>query len=130
MLTPSDCSGFLASALVLLTFVMKDMRLLRITAIISNLAFIAYGTMLWLPPVIALHALLLPLNVFHLASLRKPPRPLVTTPATTKATQLAVQAIHHSVAARTNPRLTPVRLASEIANRADGARTRPSKAAA
>jgi hypothetical protein len=35
-----------------LTFVAKDMRVLRILAIFSNLAFIAYGTIEWLPPVL------------------------------------------------------------------------------
>ena len=47
----SEVSGYVASTLVLLTFVAKDMRLLRIVAIVSNLAFIPYGTIEWLPPV-------------------------------------------------------------------------------
>ena len=34
----SDVAGFIASALVLMTFAMRDMRLLRITAIFSNVA--------------------------------------------------------------------------------------------
>src|SRR4026209_1613172 len=38
-----DIIGFIASALVLATFAMTDMRRLRMTAIFSNLAFIAYG---------------------------------------------------------------------------------------
>jgi hypothetical protein len=36
---------------VLLTFIAKDMRLLPTGAIFSNLAFITYGTLEWLPPV-------------------------------------------------------------------------------
>ena len=36
---------------------------LRITAILSNVAFITYGALNWLPPVLALHLLLLPVNV-------------------------------------------------------------------
>jgi len=39
--------------LVLFTFVAKDMRLLRTIAIFSNLAFITYGTIEWLPPVLS-----------------------------------------------------------------------------
>ena len=36
----SELSGYVASTLVLFTFVAKDMRLLRTIAIFSNLAFI------------------------------------------------------------------------------------------
>lgn len=46
----SGISGYVASTLVLFTFVAKDMRLLRIIAIFSNLAFITYGTIEWLRP--------------------------------------------------------------------------------
>ena len=62
-------SGYVASALVLLTFVAKDMRLLRTAAIFSNLAFITYGTLELLPPVLFLHVVLLPLNMARLSEL-------------------------------------------------------------
>ncbi len=62
----SEMTGFLASALVLTTFTMKDMRMLRIVAVFSNVAFIAYGVLDWLPPVLGLHLLLLPLNLLRL----------------------------------------------------------------
>jgi hypothetical protein len=62
----SEATGFLASSLVLITFTMKDMRLLRVVAIFSNIAFIAYGLLVWLPPVFGLHLLLLPLNLHRL----------------------------------------------------------------
>ena len=52
--------------MVLFTFVAKDMRLLRTIAIFSNLAFIAYGTIEWLPPVLFLHLALLQLNIVRL----------------------------------------------------------------
>jgi CRP/FNR family transcriptional regulator, cyclic AMP receptor protein len=65
----SGISGYVASALVLLTFVAKDMRVLRTVAIISNLAFITYGTIAWLPPVLILHMVLLPLNIVRLAEI-------------------------------------------------------------
>jgi hypothetical protein len=48
----SEISGYVASTLFLLTFVAKDMRVLRTNAIFSNLAFIAYGSIEWLPPVL------------------------------------------------------------------------------
>jgi hypothetical protein len=66
-----QCAGYLASALVLATFAMKNMRLLRITAILSNIAFITYGALQWLPPVIGLHVLLLPINLVRLIELHR-----------------------------------------------------------
>jgi hypothetical protein len=62
----SEATGFFASSLVLMTFTMKDMRMLRIIAIFSNVAFIAYGALDRLPPVLSLHSLLLPLNLLRL----------------------------------------------------------------
>ena len=66
----SDIAGFIASALVLLTFAMRDMRLLRATAICSNVAFIIYSGVNWLLPVLALHVMLLPLNILRLRELK------------------------------------------------------------
>ncbi len=63
--------GYLASALVLTTFCMRDMAALRCLAIASNLAFIAYGTLAGLGPVLVLHLLLLPVNVLRLVDLRR-----------------------------------------------------------
>ena len=65
----SELSGYVASTLVLFTFVAKDMRLLRSVAIFSNVAFITYGTIEWLPPVLFLHMVLLPLNAVRLAEI-------------------------------------------------------------
>lgn len=62
----SEIAGFIASGLVLLTFAMRDMRWLRAVAICSNVAFIIYGGMNWLLPVLALHLALLPLNIVRL----------------------------------------------------------------
>ena len=65
----TDIVGYIASGLVLLTFTTKEMRSLRIMAILSNLAFIAYGLLDEILPVLALHVILFPLNVFRLAQL-------------------------------------------------------------
>jgi hypothetical protein len=65
----TDIVGYIASGLVLLTFTTKEMRSLRIMAILSNLAFIAYGLLDEILPVLALHIVLLPLNVFRLSQL-------------------------------------------------------------
>jgi len=62
----SGICGYVASTLVLFTFVAKDMRLLRTVAIFSNLAFITYSAIEWLPPVLILHLVLLPLNIVRL----------------------------------------------------------------
>ncbi len=69
MMTLSDAAGYLASTMVLLTFMTKEMRLLRVLAIGSNLAFATYGLMVWLPPVFCLHLLLLPINALRLREL-------------------------------------------------------------
>ena len=62
--------GYLASALVLATFCMRDMRRLRWMAIASNLAFIAYALLADLAPVLMLHLLLLLVNVQRLMARR------------------------------------------------------------
>ena len=60
-----EASGYLASALVLATFCMKTMIPLRGAAICSNVAFIVYGLYNGVHPILVLHAILLPLNVFR-----------------------------------------------------------------
>ena len=70
-LTDPSAIGFIASGLVLATFGMKDMVNLRIVAICSNIAFIMYGFVLDLPPVLILHVMLLPLNGWRLMGLLK-----------------------------------------------------------
>jgi hypothetical protein len=62
----SDLLGYAAAALVLLTFVARSMHTLRTVAIASNVMFIAYALLADLPPVLLLHALLLPLNAWRL----------------------------------------------------------------
>jgi signal transduction histidine kinase len=62
-----DALGFVAAALVLVTFYQRQMIPLRLAALASNLAFIAYGLVLGLAPVWLLHAVLLPVNASRLA---------------------------------------------------------------
>jgi CRP/FNR family transcriptional regulator, cyclic AMP receptor protein len=73
----SHTIGFIASGLVLATFSMKDIVNLRIVAICSNFAFIAYGLTLDLPPVWLLHVILLPLNCWRLAQAWPSSRPAI-----------------------------------------------------
>jgi len=61
-----ELCGYVASGLVLAAFSMKDMIPLRLAALASNLAFIAYGLALDLRPIWLLHALLVPLNAYRL----------------------------------------------------------------
>jgi hypothetical protein len=70
-LLSNDAVGYLASCLVLATFATRTMSRLRVLAILSNLAFIYYAVALELPPVLALHSILLPLNVWRLGELRR-----------------------------------------------------------
>lgn len=65
-MTLLEATGYLASALVVIAFCMKDIVSLRIVAIASNLAFLTYGIGLSLPPVWLLHAALLPVNAWRL----------------------------------------------------------------
>jgi CRP/FNR family cyclic AMP-dependent transcriptional regulator len=67
----ADVFGYLASCLVFTTFYMRRMVPLRITAIASNLAFIAYAWLDDLTPILVLHGALLPLNLFRLIELRR-----------------------------------------------------------
>ncbi len=66
-MTAYEPVGYLASLLVLATFWMRGMVPLRAVAIASNLAFIAYAALVGIDPVLLLHALLLPTNVYRLA---------------------------------------------------------------
>lgn len=60
-----DLAGYAASALVFLTFSMKTLFPLRVVAIASNVAFLSYGYLAGLTPILILHGLLLPLNVLR-----------------------------------------------------------------
>lgn len=65
----TELLGYAAAALVLATFSMRSIAALRSVAITSNLLFIAYAGTQGLLPVLVLHALLLPLNVWRLCEL-------------------------------------------------------------
>ena len=62
----TDCLGYAASAAVLTTFAVREMRVLRLVAIGSNVLFIWYAHRSGLGPVLLLHSLLLPLNTLRL----------------------------------------------------------------
>lgn len=57
--------GWAAAALMVATFSCRDARRMRALAVATNLAFVAYGAAAGLQPVLALHALLLPINLWR-----------------------------------------------------------------
>ena len=65
-MSATDAFGYFAGSLVLATFFMTDMASLRLTAIASNIAFIVYGYVAGIEPVLLLHALLLPMNAIRI----------------------------------------------------------------
>jgi len=65
-MTPAAPVGYLASGLVFATFCTKRMVQLRALAIASNIAFIGYGYLGKLWPIVILHAAMLPLNIHRL----------------------------------------------------------------
>jgi hypothetical protein len=58
--------GWAAAALTLLAFSCNDLLRLRYSALAANAAFIAYGLTAGLWPVLALHFVLVPVNVWRL----------------------------------------------------------------
>jgi Cyclic nucleotide-binding domain len=62
----AEVVGYIAAALVFTTFSMKTMVPLRVVGICSNVFFIAYGYLNPAYPLLVLHCLLLPLNIYRL----------------------------------------------------------------
>ena len=67
----TNAAGYLASALVLATFCMGSMRWLRLAALASNSAFIFYAAVAHIPPVLVLHCILFPVNLFRLVQMER-----------------------------------------------------------
>jgi CRP/FNR family cyclic AMP-dependent transcriptional regulator len=61
-----EAFGYLGALMTLATFSMKTMLHLRMMGIVANLAFITYGLLDHVYPVLLLHMTLLPLNVWRL----------------------------------------------------------------
>ena len=64
-----DYVGYLASVLVLCTFCARTMIPLRLIALGSNVAFLTYGALLDLYPVLLLHTVLMPVNLWRLTEI-------------------------------------------------------------
>ena len=63
---PAEWLGWAAAGLTLATFICCDMRRLRLLALAANAAFIAYGALAQLLPVLMLHLALVPVNLWRL----------------------------------------------------------------
>jgi hypothetical protein len=59
----ADMLGYVAAGLVFATFCAKRMTSLRALAIVSNVAFIGYGFLDGLWPILILHSAMLPMNI-------------------------------------------------------------------
>ena len=59
----TDALGYIAAGLVFATFCAKRMASLRALAIVSNVAFIGYGFLDDLWPILVLHCAMLPMNI-------------------------------------------------------------------
>jgi ABC-type glycerol-3-phosphate transport system permease component len=65
-MTLTALDGYFAASLVFATFCTKRMVPLRTIAIVSNIAFIIYGYLGGLWPILILHTALLPMNIHRL----------------------------------------------------------------
>ncbi|MFN7569959.1 MAG: hypothetical protein ACK5TK_00695 [Betaproteobacteria bacterium] len=66
---PTDVLGYAAAALVFVTFYLRSIVHIRLAAVCSNLLFIGYASSAELAPILVLHAMLLPLNLWRLREL-------------------------------------------------------------
>lgn len=62
---PTDLLGWLAAGLMISTFASRDAHVMRPLAVATNLAFIGYGATAALTPVLTLHLVLLPINLWR-----------------------------------------------------------------
>ena len=68
-MTPTTLNllGYSAASLVLATFCARSMVTLRMLALCSNVAFVIYAIAASLWPILLLHAVMFPLNLFRLS---------------------------------------------------------------
>ena len=69
-----DVVGFAAAIMTLAAFAQRSMLPMRVSAILANVFFIAYGLIGSLYPVLCLHLVLLLINIYRLMDLAQPLR--------------------------------------------------------
>lgn len=68
----TETVGYLASLVVLLSFVMKDLRKLRILNLLGCLMFVMYGVLLHYSfPIILTNVCIIGINIYHLSKEQK-----------------------------------------------------------
>jgi CRP/FNR family cyclic AMP-dependent transcriptional regulator len=67
----AEIAGYVASALLLATFSVRTMIPLRILGIASSVAFWIYGVLNGLLPIVVLHTILLPVNVYRFFEMQR-----------------------------------------------------------
>jgi uncharacterized protein with PQ loop repeat len=70
--TPTEIVGYLASLIVLLSFLMKDLKTLRMVNILGCLVFTTYGILLGFSiPIIVTNLTIVVINVVYLIKLKR-----------------------------------------------------------
>lgn len=69
--SPADLLGYGGAVMTLIAFAQTDAYRMRIAAIFANAFFILFALAAITLPVLLLHALLLPLNIYRLGGLRR-----------------------------------------------------------
>ena len=77
-----DALGWAGSALTVATFYCRNLRHMRPIAVCANVAMLGYGLVGALPPVVALHALLLPINLWRWRECVRQPELAASLPTT------------------------------------------------
>lgn len=67
-----EAIGFMGSFFTVLTYSMKTMAWLRVTALLSCVCFAAFGIMIGSWPLMLMEVMLLPINLLRLIELRAP----------------------------------------------------------
>ncbi len=71
MISWIEAIGFIGSFFAVLTYWMRDMVWLRVAAMLSCIFFVVYAALIGSYPLLAMELLLLPINAYRLAELRK-----------------------------------------------------------
>lgn len=67
----TDIIGYLASAFVLVSFLMKEITTLRYVNIVGCSFFILYGSLIFSAPIVITNVAIVCVNVFYLAKARR-----------------------------------------------------------
>jgi CRP/FNR family cyclic AMP-dependent transcriptional regulator len=70
-MTALEFLGYVGGVLVFSTFYLKTMIPLRLVAIASNVVYIAYSALAGLVPILVLHVMLMPLNIWRLIEVKR-----------------------------------------------------------